>query len=328
MSKRRQVDLSSPISVDLTTTNNDAAATAVVAKPWKAGMTEGVVPDGPNELAARKSKLMDQMLASYKIRSYHQVNQLIQLHPTLRSLADSLMAYIENIRRKALIVAVDSIKQPENVTKRNEFYRHIASTRLPSIDLVLSLRSQLLIHRSMSLEEAKDVAIKNQTRHADQKQLEDDVILAVAEQLVADAETLIDIAKGIGRVDDDGHDGSSFKKIELSESDKLEYGWMAVQMLDGGQRLVLVEISALLFKKSCDGCFKKQTHKRCGRCLTKFYCSTDCQKNGWEQHKSECKQECKMVIQELLTILAHDFQPIVITCPPPPPPARRTTKHK
>lgn len=36
-------------------------------------------------------------------------------------------------------------------------------------------------------------------------------------------------------------------------------------------------------------CFcKKLAKSRCTRCLTSFYCSADCQKKDWREHKTRC----------------------------------------
>lgn len=36
-------------------------------------------------------------------------------------------------------------------------------------------------------------------------------------------------------------------------------------------------------------CFcKKLAKSRCTRCLTSFYCSADCQKKDWKEHKTHC----------------------------------------
>lgn len=33
----------------------------------------------------------------------------------------------------------------------------------------------------------------------------------------------------------------------------------------------------------------KEGNKRCSRCKSVVYCSSDCQKAHWKQHKGECK---------------------------------------
>jgi hypothetical protein len=208
------------------------------------------------------------------------------------------------------------------VTKRDEFYRHVASTRLPCIELVVALRAQLLPHKSIALAEAKEIAIRNHKRplELNQQQLNDQIVEAVSEQLLADAQTITDIAQGF-TLSDKG------EKVELGPEDRLEHGWMAVRMPDGGQRLVLVEIAALTdIERTCIIC-RKSCRKRCGRCNVAFYCSNECQTKDWKQnnHGSNCNPSHKTALHELRTILAHDFQPIVITCPPPPPPT--STKH-
>ncbi|KAL7559166.1 hypothetical protein ACA910_010104 [Epithemia clementina (nom. ined.)] len=42
----------------------------------------------------------------------------------------------------------------------------------------------------------------------------------------------------------------------------------------------------------CDGpdCFKTGPSKRCSRCHTEFYCSVECQKKAWKNHKPYCIQ--------------------------------------
>jgi len=40
-------------------------------------------------------------------------------------------------------------------------------------------------------------------------------------------------------------------------------------------------------ENKCD-CGKK-ADKKCGKCLNKYYCSTECQKENWSKHKLNCK---------------------------------------
>ena len=42
--------------------------------------------------------------------------------------------------------------------------------------------------------------------------------------------------------------------------------------------------------KHCDNCLMKSSLlKKCGKCLSMYYCGRDCQRNDWNQHKNECK---------------------------------------
>jgi hypothetical protein len=42
-------------------------------------------------------------------------------------------------------------------------------------------------------------------------------------------------------------------------------------------------------RPSCAACLKDDAKKRCARCNTIFYCSTECQAADWSYHKSECR---------------------------------------
>lgn len=45
--------------------------------------------------------------------------------------------------------------------------------------------------------------------------------------------------------------------------------------------------------KSCDGCgfgVSKTSLKKCAKCEKVWYCSEECQKNEWTQHKHKCKK--------------------------------------
>lgn len=325
-------------------------------------MTEGVEVPSAEEVVKTQSALFDKMVDAHKIRSLNRVNGLLKQYPNLRSLADSMIARWTTIRHKAMQVAVDSLRDRSNITKRDEFYRHIASTQLPCIELVVALRAHLLPHRSISFDQAKNIAIQLQTHSAaantnknpattgkdEQKKedvdssggggggvkLDEQVLNAVADQLVIDAEVLTDIAKGVGYPDPPPQPSSTaaaaaagsgdVKKVELAAIDRLEYGWMAVRMMDGGQRLVLVEIAALKdVTRPCSVCRKGSCTARCGQCNAAFYCSAACQTKHWDMndgpaHRDECNPAHKTALQELRMILTQDFQPIVITCPPPP----------
>lgn len=39
----------------------------------------------------------------------------------------------------------------------------------------------------------------------------------------------------------------------------------------------------------CNTCNEKAGSNRCGRCHSRFYCSLDCQKLDWKDHKLTCK---------------------------------------
>lgn len=59
----------------------------------------------------------------------------------------------------------------------------------------------------------------------------------------------------------------------------------------------------------CDACHKPDSVKRCGNCKQVFYCSVECQKKSWPDHKITCGlsytkyfAECKELLQ------AEDFE--------------------
>jgi len=45
---------------------------------------------------------------------------------------------------------------------------------------------------------------------------------------------------------------------------------------------------------TCANCGSTSTKFRCGRCKTAFYCSTDCQKSHWDNHRPCCKKPDSM----------------------------------
>ena len=42
--------------------------------------------------------------------------------------------------------------------------------------------------------------------------------------------------------------------------------------------------------KSCNNCGKMENLKLCSRCRSVFYCSVDCQRSHWKQHKKTCNK--------------------------------------
>lgn len=49
-------------------------------------------------------------------------------------------------------------------------------------------------------------------------------------------------------------------------------------------------------KKSKRKCFcDKDATKHCGKCKAKWYCSADCQKKNWPEHKKTCKEPFHVV---------------------------------
>lgn len=43
--------------------------------------------------------------------------------------------------------------------------------------------------------------------------------------------------------------------------------------------------------RECGNCGKIGNMVKCSRCLSVYYCSLDCQKNEWKQHKKICKKK-------------------------------------
>lgn len=60
-----------------------------------------------------------------------------------------------------------------------------------------------------------------------------------------------------------------------------------------GSRLLVEKPFAYALKSSllseiCDNCFQRKQVKKCSGCQTLFYCSRECQKQGWKIHRKEC----------------------------------------
>jgi hypothetical protein len=245
---------------------------------------------------------------SARISSLSRVNGLVGLHEVvLRPLADAMLARWEKIRQQAVDVLVDSLRHPRDPVKRKALYKHIASSQIPTVELVIALRNHLLVHRHLSDSTAKSIVVAHQPDPTVSKEVLD----AVSNEMLQETETLIDIAKGIGYdTDTKQTDDSNSKKVALSSEDKLDYGWLAVD-----KRLVLIEIGAFKdIERPCAFCKKNKASKRCSRCHVEFYCDKTCQTNHWDQHKLQCNPTHKQTLQELRTCLTQDFLPIVITC--------------
>lgn len=53
--------------------------------------------------------------------------------------------------------------------------------------------------------------------------------------------------------------------------------------------ITLDSANPTLIPKQCSICKKSNTTIfKCGRCRSKLYCGTECQKVDWEQHKISC----------------------------------------
>lgn len=54
----------------------------------------------------------------------------------------------------------------------------------------------------------------------------------------------------------------------------------------------------------CKMCLKTKDIRRCSRCQTAYYCSTECQRADWPSHRQECHQRSKMHQEQQQQILA------------------------
>lgn len=43
-------------------------------------------------------------------------------------------------------------------------------------------------------------------------------------------------------------------------------------------------------KYMCSGCFREKATKRCARCKITRYCSVECQRRDWEEHRKRCEK--------------------------------------
>ena len=57
----------------------------------------------------------------------------------------------------------------------------------------------------------------------------------------------------------------------------------------------------------CETC-DKGTSKRCTACLTVYYCSTECQKSGWREHKTDCTGQRREPEAGLVPAVTNDVQ--------------------
>ena len=59
-------------------------------------------------------------------------------------------------------------------------------------------------------------------------------------------------------------------------------------------------------KKSCHVC-KNLTRKKCGGCNNIFYCSKECQRTDWKEHKKICKKKSSYIFNGFHTILSDNL---------------------
>lgn len=86
--------------------------------------------------------------------------------------------------------------------------------------------------------------------------------------------------------------GDAFKIVESKEKGR---GLQSIKKIPLGQ-VVLMEnpyasvVSDQLLQIHCQSCLQRMQKKfRCNGCKFIHYCSVNCQKNDWNEHKEECK---------------------------------------
>jgi hypothetical protein len=92
----------------------------------------------------------------------------------------------------------------------------------------------------------------------------------------------------------EGATGSAMSTDDLINIETMEEGdefvWKCLLACRDGEKGVVVWVST----RSCQDCGEKETEYkkllRCARCSCAFYCTKECQKRDWRDHKHDCKK--------------------------------------
>jgi hypothetical protein len=75
-----------------------------------------------------------------------------------------------------------------------------------------------------------------------------------------------------------------------------------------GLRPLETTSAAKVPRSDCDACGAANARQKCGKCLVTFYCSRDCQKAGWKQHKVVCPtiaEDSRIAAEEIVAAMAN-----------------------
>ena len=314
-------------------TKEKTASAGVDRNPGAGAVTNAIVDENKKKIHNDDSKkVLDEKkdkndVDICEMTSRVELDKLLVNYPDLRVLADEMIKSWSSLRREALELAVHGMEGTATFGKivEEEFRRHVAETKIPTLNVLSAMRQCLLVNRSLTKEAAREITVK-----CCKERVPESVIVAVMDQIMKESETLIDIAKGVGYPPDydesKNEPGVKVEKIPLGEKDKINFGFL---MMPDVSKLILIEIAAMRdVTQPCSVC-KTLASKVCSLCSCVFYCSKQCQNSDWlKQHKTNCKPIHKHVVKNIRHILAQEFNPIVITFKQPKSKTKSSSKSK
>lgn len=127
---------------------------------------------------------------------------------------------------------------------------------------------------------------------------------ALAASDAGDAAAQEVVSHAILKVDQEGQNKplellDDFGKEVMSIAEGIDFSQSAIlrqwgDIVPDGDGFIMPRTQLKGVKQHCAHCFKLGDWQKCSTCDQVYYCSQDCQKSGWKDHKKLCSTLCKM----------------------------------